>query len=75
MKKRGLKWISVFLGGAVSLSEQASGQNELKVGKTVSSTGDMMNLRVEGSSELESSLSLSLLFVMGIGFVNCIFRY
>lgn len=53
----------VLWWGYVSLPEQASGQDELKVHKTVSSTWDMMNLRVQGSSEQESSLPFSLLYV------------
>lgn len=53
----------VLWWGYVSLPEQASGQDELKVHKTVSSTWDMMNLRVQGSSEQESSLPFPLLYV------------
>lgn len=41
----------VLRWGYVSLPEQVRGQDELKVDKTVSSTWDMMNLRVQGSSE------------------------
>lgn len=60
----------VLWWGYVSLPEQASGQDELKVHKTVSSTWDMMNLRVQGSSEQESSLPFSLLYVSW-GLVLC----
>lgn len=61
---------NVLRWGYVSLPEQASGQDELKVHKTVSSTWDMMNLRVQGSSEQESSLPFSLLYVCW-GLVLC----